>query len=282
MPNMKDDKRLGEYKDLSGLSLNDFRTGMWLVRNRRRIYRLAVAVLIIISVFLFAYSGYYLIRYFQPESQGNTDFLVFPRQTPEPLSYSGVSVITAGSNHDLVVKVKNMNEKYIAYIDYCFVQGDKQVACDRNFIFPEEEKYIFNLGVEGVEMGNVSFSLVSTDWQRVDLHKVPDWDNFLTERLDFSISGISFKKDSQGFYQLEFSVKNNTPYGYLQVPLSILLYSDSKLIGVNRYFLKPFNSGQEKDVRLTWSAYSSSASRVEIIPDLDVYDDASYLKSSDF
>lgn len=284
MTNKKDEKRLEEYKDTSGLSLKDFRAGLWLARNRKRIYRLFVYLLIMLCLSLFGYSAYRAVEYFNSDTGAadNNDFS-FPRQTPDEIQYGNVKALRTGEGYDLTAQVNNTNDKYIGYFSFCFVQGEKELACDESFVLPNEEKYIFSLGVNGYDGSGVSLSIKNLSWQRIDLHKVPDWDAFKKERLNLPVSGIDFKKDNAGFYQLEFSISNKSPYSYIQVPLSIILLKNGQVAGVNRYFIKPFNSGQDKSIHLTWLAPDSVAvDSVMIIPDLDIYDDASYIKQNEF
>jgi hypothetical protein len=284
MTNKKEDKRLEEYKDSSGLSMKHFRIGLWLSRNRKRIYRLFVYLLVLICLFFFGYSAYRAVEYFQSDSNPGSDNVVFPRQTPTDLRLGQAKALKAAEGYDLIAELENPNDKYIAYFTYCFFQGGEEIACDTSFIFPREQKYLFSLDVSEYDDSRaLTISLKDASWQRIDLHKVPDWPVFLSERLAMPVSNTSLKKDSAGFYQLEFSVRNDSSYSYVQVPLSVILFNNGQISGVNRYFLKPFNSGQEKDVRLTWLAPSSNGvDSVQIIPDIDIYSPSSYLKASEF
>ncbi len=284
MTNKKEDKRLEEYKDLSGLSLKHFRTGLWLSRNRKRIYRFFVYLLVLICLFFFGYSAYRAVEYFQSDSGTVSGNVVFPRQTPADLRLSQAKALRAAEGYDLIAELENPNDKYIAYFTYCFLQGGEEIACDTSFIFPQEEKYLFSMDAGEYDSSRaLTISLKDTSWQRIDLHKVPDWPAFLSERLAMPVSDTSLKKDSAGFYQLEFSIRNDSAYSYVQVPLSVILFDNGQVSGVNRYFLKPFSSGQDKDVHLTWLAPDSiSVDSVQIIPDIDIYNESSYLKASEF
>lgn len=284
MVKKKEDQRLEEYKDLSGLSLKDFRAGLWLSRNRRKIYRFLVFILVMVCALFFGYAAFRAVEYFRAgevETPGN---IVFPRQVPDDLEIGQARALVSASGWDLAASVGNPNEKYIAYFTFCFIQAEKEVACDSSFVFPGEDKRVFILGPEGYDSSSgLSVVVKEMEWQRIDLHQVPDWSDFLSKRLDLPVSEVSFKKDGSGFYQLEFSIANKTSYSYIQVPLSIVLLRDGQAVGVNRYFLRPFTSGQQKQVRLTWLAPASvGVDSVIIVPDLDVYDSASYLQPSEF
>ena len=281
---------LETYKDSTGVSLNDMNIGLWLSENRQKFLKILTIFLIVVCAALFIYSSYNYIIYFlagDPNQQWSEDSSVFsPRKVTENLEVSPLQVFASGENHDLAVKLKNPNEKFMANFEYCFSQSDQDISCGNAFILPKEEKYLLILGQAiGGSVSELSFSISNIFWQRIDSHKIPDWDSFSFDRLNLLISGVSFTPgDNSGLSgkvklnALEFSVKNQTAYGYYEVPLNILLFNGSNLIGVNSYLIPNFMSGEQREIRINWAGNLNGVNRIEIAPNLNIMNDNVYLK----
>jgi hypothetical protein len=283
---------LSKYDDLNSLSLKKMEFGLWLSENRAKIMRIVVIFLIAVSAFFFIYSSYNYVFYFLTGST-KEDVLALTksnvtsqRKVTQDIIVSSPQIFKSGEAYDLVASVKNPNDKFFANLGYCFVINEKNVFCGSDFIMPGEEKYLLALGQKIDSVSPLlSFKLTSTSWQRVDAHKIPDWDSFSRSRLNFSFESVNLALANEsglsekiGLDSLEFTVTNRTSYGYYEVPLVIAFYRGSELVGVNRYVVKNFLAGESRPVRLSWLGGLGEVTRTEIKPELNLPDDSIYLK----
>ena len=284
------DESLKGYEDPSGLTVKEMNFGLWLAQNRQKILKSIIIALILISAGLFTYSTYHFINYFRagdPNKQILVDNInTSPRQLTEDLELSPISVFVSGERYDLAVKVKNPNAKFMATFNYCFTQGENNIFCGTGFILPGEEKYILSLGRNNLSgLSNVSFQLADIFWQRINPHQISDWDDFAAGRLNFAIFETDFAaasdsglSDRISLNTLSFSVKNDTPFGYYEVPFNIILFSGSEIVGVNRYFVNDFIAGETRQVKISWPGNFRSVNRVEVMPELNIIDENVYSK----
>lgn len=281
---------LMKYQDQSGVSLKEMNFGLWLSDNRKKILKVITILLIILCAFFIIYSSYNYITYFlagNPNEQIiTTDVSQSPRNITNELEISSIQVFSSNGRYDFVARVNNPNPKFVATFKYCFTELDENKVCGDDFILPNEEKYIMALG-QGIQgsVSDISFKLIGSFWQRINAHQIPDWLSFKASRLNFIMSNLDFSTlDSQvvagtsGYNSLYFSIKNETPYSYYQAPLSILLFSGSELVGVNRYLLNNFLSGENREVKISWPGRLTGVNRTEVRPDINIISEAVYLK----
>jgi hypothetical protein len=267
-----------DYQDPAQITPKSLKLGLWLIDNHQNIFVGFVIFLSSLSLIFFAYSAYVYTIYFLHASQ-STDIsatataaiLQDYHQHNQPLNLiSGpVSVFTDGANYDLAVKVTNPNPKHYATFQFCFTTVSDQV-CQDAFVLPNEEKYltVINQPLKDAAIG-VSFKPATISWRLLNAHTIPDWAAYKAERENFNISNPQFNSYDGNNY-LEFTVTNNSAYGYYEVPLTIMLQNYSGLSAVSRYSLTNLKSGASQDVRLLWG--SGSGDTVSIYPDVNIID----------
>ena len=289
---MKDENNLDEKKlrdfDAGGLSLWKMNFGLWLVENRPKIGKFVVIFLVFLSAFFFIFSAYQYIRYYlagDPNEGLSAENLVqSPRQVTEELRIEPLQVFSSAQKTDLAVAITNPNAKFLATFRYCFRQVESEIACGSDFILPGGKKHVLALGLPLRDVANLTFALEEVSWRRISARQIADWEGYASERLRFSVSDLQFvpahRSELSGKVELNslaLKVANNSPYGYYQVPVNLLFYSQSRLLGVNRYVLNNFLSGQQRSVNLSWSAPLSAVDRIETEFSVNVMDEAVYL-----
>lgn len=258
--------------------------GLWLSVNRKNIKNVVIVFLICVSSFFFIYSVYNLVIFFTADDPSKDPYvenlILENKQKPKELRLSAVTRFSSASSDDLAVMVLNPNENYYASFTYCFVLGGEDVDCQQSFIFPEKEKYVFSMGVDSMAGSNLpSIELRDVSFKVMDTKKIPNFENYENERLDFSVIDLDFSPASSrvsnviDLNNLSFTIINETAYSYYDVALNILIFNNDKLIGVNKYSLDGFKSGENKNVNLSWPGDIRNGTGVEIIPDLDILDE---------
>lgn len=261
--------------------------GLWLSESRPSINKIITVILIIISVGFFAYSLYSLGVYLKagdPNLEINDDNLILIKNEIKPLVFSEISVLPNNLKNDLAILVSNENPRFYAKFDYCFKRGEVEIECGTSFILPGQKKHIIAFANDAyLGEGDYQFSVSKISWNRIS-REILDYPAYHKERLDFLIDDLSFKAAAGSLSSnidlnaLEFSVINNTAFSYHQVPLNILIYSEQKLIGVNRQVLEKFRTAQERKVNLNWPGDLRGANRVEVIPVIDIFNESVFLK----
>jgi hypothetical protein len=154
---------------------------------------------------------------------------------------------------------------------------------------PGESKYILAIGQTfSGDVSTLSFTTSAIFWQRIDGHKIPDWSTYATSRLNFGISDLNFAAAADSglsnkldLNSLSFAIKNSTAYSYYEAPLNILLFNGSTLVGVNRYLLENFLTGQSRNIKITWPGNLESVTQTQVVPDINIMDSTVYLPYSE-
>jgi hypothetical protein len=287
---------LKQYQDPAGVTLPRLNFGLWLIKNKRNFFRLLVGILITISAVSLLYSGYSYLDYFlKGRAQDEANLLALTTENTDTnanridrsakdISFGAVEVIKNSSGYDFVVQVENSNTKYIGRFDYCFIVNGQESPCQPTVIFPKEKKYIFSLAnLYDYYPEQVEAEIKNMAWQRVNAKLYPDWPAFAASRLDFKFENQNFvPADDTGLSNkvdlgvLEFRVSNKTAYNYWQAPLNLIILQGNQVIGVNRYILTEFKSGETRDIRIVWPGLHQ-AGEISIVPDIDIVDDSVYM-----
>jgi hypothetical protein len=286
--NSNQDADLEKYRSLSGVSLREMNFGLWLAQQRRTMLKIFTGFLIAVCAFFLFYSSYNYIIYFMsgdPFVIGGVP--LSPRQVTTALEIAPVEILPSDGHYDLAVKIKNPNDKFLGTFHYCFTAGGRDILCSSGFILPGEEKYLLGLGL-GQDLASsvgASLKIVDVSWLRLDAHQIPDWSSFAAARLNLAVADLDLNpaaasglSDKVRLNYLQFSVSNQTPYGYYEVPLDILLYNGAQLVGAQSYRLTDFLPGAKRAVNISWPGRLDSVTRTEVRPDINILDDSVYLK----
>jgi len=296
--NQQFDERLKHYRDVEGLSTRQLDFGLWYIKNRKKFFITLVIILALTAAGTIGYSLYqfssYLIFGINQDKQVYLDLtssasLVTNKvNIGNSISYSEVKVLQSHDNkYDLVAAVTNDNPRVIVKLSYVFDVNGQKIGRSEDFVLPGDTKYLMALGQSISANSVVNLVIEQTSFARLDRHKINDWDQFRLERMNFLVENAKFTpgidsglSEKINVGQLDFSITNNSAYGYNSVPLAILLKSQGSIIAVNRYVINSFRSGEQKKIQLSWPGRLASVNEVEIIPDINVTDDNVYLKYS--
>lgn len=272
---------LSRYGESGGLSLGKLSFGLWFSEKRKLLNKIVIFFLIIISVSLFSYSIYNYIVYFLNSSDDDNQFLVVvssPKNQVADLIVSNPQAFRNNGSYDLSAFLENPNERFTATFKYCFLIDGVQFLCDNNFIFPGERKVLaaFNKEISNLQ-SNVSLEIENIAWQRIDNREIPNWQQYLNERLNFSLRDINLDANND-LNNLSFEITNNSAYSYYEVPLNISFYRQGDLIGIHRHIVTDFTAGETRSIRLSWIANLSGVNKTEIAPELNVLDENVYKK----
>jgi len=290
---------LSQYKDPEGLTINKLNIGLWLVKNRRNIFLLFHAFLIMVSFIawsiFFLNFGIYIASGMHKE-QEIINYLVsenlvggsyFFNKSAKELKIGDIEAIkTLDSNYDIYTNVENTNQNHSLEFDYFFMVGNQKLETASAFVLPGQSRYLFTLNTAlSGRPQNITFNIENLKWTRIDPHVYPDWEDFRNKRLAIDVSGIEFIPSSANkitekldLNNLKFDVFNNTAFNYREVDFSILLYSGGKIVGVGNYVMDKLMSEQEQSVDIVWPGALNRVNDIVIYPEVNILDEDVYLK----
>jgi hypothetical protein len=287
------------YKDIEGLTLRKLNLGLWYVEHKRFLRMILIGFLIVISAVSWSYTIYGFAYYFtrgmdedellarQLVGTGAIDHNAVLSSGPKDLVYGQAKILkSTDKRYDFFVQIKNPNERHGAEFEYYFLTEGKEVGRSSGFILPSESKYLLALSEEfSTKPVSAQLKFANFSWQRIDRHKISDWTSYRDNRLDIDINDAKFTpaklsglSEKVSLNQLEFRATNKTAYNYWNVDFVILLYSGLNVVGVNKYGLEEFMSGQDRQVSISWPGNIGRVNKVEIIPEVNILKDNIYIK----
>lgn len=281
---MSNDKRLkkvlNKYDDPINISPKNLEFGLWLAKNEKSIYKIIVITLASIAAGFLLYSGYGYFYYFVfGREQDKTmfgdssalDIVNYRLQNQAlDLQISGVKSLKNNNSTDFVARLKNVNLRHSANFDFCFTAQDQEF-CGKSFILPGEEKDLVFINNSDEKLSVApQFNIKSILWQKINAGEIPDWNAYRAQRLNFEISTPNFSRYPDNLYHLEFTIKNNSPFSYFEVPLNMIIKKGSEIIAVNRYVIRNLNSGETRNIDFSWSEGANLGGTISIIPDLNI------------
>jgi hypothetical protein len=302
MNSNKNNINLSRYEtDVEGVSLNKLEAGLWWTKNRKNLKSFLVFVLLAVSLVGWGYTFYGFGNYLffgmnqdeqtikalvRSETVGK-DYL--DQNAAKKLSYSSVGVVANEGKYDLYALVKNINSDHWGEFSYCFIAGSGEKTCGNDFILPGESKYILSLAKEFSKLpSSVSFLPSNDVWHRIDRHVIPNWRAYRSERLDISIKNQVFTPASSNelsekvaLNALSFSIANDGAFGYHTLPLTIVLFSGSRVASVNRYVVTDFPSYDQREIKIIWPGSIGSVNNISIVPDINIADQGVFEKPNE-
>ncbi len=266
----------------------------WFVTHKILLKKIGIGILIAVSSLFLLYGLYGFADYFfitgpaerqlisqLPKNLVNFD--IIHKEAAQSLRVLNTYLIPSGGKYDLAAKIGNPNDKWQAEFEYQFIIDGAPAGIKNGFILPGEEKYIFDLALERPKGAkNVSLTINRVRWQKINPHQIPDYDIWKKVRFNFPVSDISFdgavRADAKVFSQAKFTVKNSSAFDFWLVNFSIVLYRGPVIAGVNVAGIDRFYANAEKDAVAAWYEPIPGITRVEIYPEVNIFDEENYIK----
>ncbi len=204
------------------------------------------------------------------------------RQKVQPLEARAVALL-ANEKYDAYARVRNPNKNWSAVFEYGFSIPGEETRMTRGFILPGEEKFLFDLGisVKG-KPARAELILNAVHWSRIRSTVIPNYETFRLARLAFDSGVVEYTPALQvagrAISRASFTVKNNSGFGYFELPLQVILWRGGSIAGINRAIVSNLEPGESRQVDVTWFETLAGITKVEIRPDLNILDDSIYIK----
>lgn len=287
------------YKDQDGLTVRKLDIGLWYLEHKNLLRKILIGFLIFISAVSWPYVIYGFANYLSrgmTEDKALVDDIVNSGRishdtivslSPKDLSFGSASMLPSGNNkYDFFARVQNPNERHGAEFIYYFSDGNKDTESLSGFILPGETKYLLSLGNElEYRPASSQLKIDGLKWVTIDRHEISDWKDYSERHLDIAISDTKFTpagqsglSDKISLNSLEFNTLNNTVFNYWNVDFIILLFGGSNIVGVNKYSLNEFMSGQTRQASMNLPGELSHVSKIEVFPEINILQDDIYIR----
>lgn len=197
---------------------------------------------------------------------------------PIPLQVASVTLInTKSGQYDLVAKITNPNEKWMAETVSMVANIDGVVTEPYEvFVLPNLEQYAFWFGVESQTPNPAArIEILATDWKRVRDRQPLE----LLKQISFSPP--QFKNLASGF-QIEAQLKNNSASSFWYMGVNVIVMRQGEVVGVNTAYLERVKAGSTRSFNVSWPTAISSPQEVKLIPFINVFDEDIYIPLSSF
>jgi hypothetical protein len=269
-----------------------YRISLWWVRNKSKLKYVGVVIFVLFDAILMLFAAWlfvdaYLINY-EAEQQavaqmvvsGQADLNAYTKATAaEDLDFEKTKVFSTGDGaYDFYAIVINPNTDWWAEYTYQFThtQGETQILS--GFILPNEEKPLVALGIDsGVVLTSASLAIENIVWHRVDHHVTGEYQEWLEKRLQLNVydpvyvQTLEAEEDVE-FGRVTFTVKNEGTFSYYDPKFYLVLMRNNTPVGINITTLQSLESGGERDIAVNWFGVRPSATSVEIIPEINLFD----------
>ncbi len=200
------------------------------------------------------------------------------KNKPQKITFSAVNILRNDDSYDFVVKAYNPNKDWkVRQVNYTFLVDNYMLEERSEFILPGQNKYLTSFSYSSkIPPQQVEFKVNNLQWQRIkneELDKMQIIDNIIIDNKNF--------KSSSNLSQLSFEAFNNTHYNFWQIGWQIALYKNEKLYAYNYLTSNTFLATDKRQISATWLEDLSSPGRIEILPDVDVFDEGNYIVNTD-
>lgn len=286
-------ERVNRYTDQEGLSTKQLNVGLWYKQQTQLFFLIVVWALVIVASVLWSYSLYFLGDYLfigLKQERSNLSALtesvdIVRYNFDANFSLGRAQALPLGDGHyDLIGTVVNKNTQVRATFKYYFLINDKKFGEGTGFVFPQEERMVVSPN-EKIDFipSNITLVLEDFNWQRINLHQIPDWKAFKDSRINFAVRDKIFVGASEtglsenlDINQVSFNLVNQTPFNYRQAPFLVLLYNKDQIVSVNRYVVVDFKSQKKEAATITITGKVPPVDSIEVIPDINILDDGNY------
>ncbi|MDD2758092.1 MAG: hypothetical protein PHD72_01810 [Patescibacteria group bacterium] len=286
---------INKYTDPTGeFSGEEFKWGIWFVKNKLLLYRLLIISLIIFCAGTVGFSLWqganFLIYDFTVKPQQDlqlaraTNYAALqPQFSPAPLEILNSFVLPGGTNKvDAVAEMANPNSRFVVRFDYYFNFGGQKTETRSALVLPLASKPVAVLGLDNsVYQGGGELVIENIKWSRVSAHEVSDTLSWQTERLNFLVENFVFTPagglNNPSANTITFDLKNDSPFGFKNPQFLLGLYQGGTMVGITQFDLTDFASQETRLMDLRNFVPGLIADEIKLFPVIDLYDKTVYL-----
>lgn len=282
------------YQDPTGEFTNrDLKLGSWYVRHKIFLRNLLIGTLVSWCVVTLGYSliilGEYLFfgvwndrdQRIAQTVQFSENAVLQPMYQATPLSFGSVRILAGGpGRYDFVLPVQNSNSRYLAHVTYSFTYAGGRTVTSTAQVLPGERQLLTALGVERTgRPSGVQFVLGGIAWQRVNPHVIADVQGYIDQRLAFTVENteIGGGANPELANSVRFEVVNDSVHNYWSGDFFVEILRGETPVAVLPLSIPEFRAGERRSIDLRPLSDVQDASRVELTPRIDVFNQSVYI-----
>ncbi len=290
-----DPHALDRYTDPTGEFTNrDLRFSEWLIKHKILLLQIFTGFLIVVCVIFGSFSLYKIIEYtfygyrLDEAQRANLTRLGVSVKNSKtevaatPLNIEPVQVFPSSPGKtDFLAFADNVNDRWVAHVYYNFVIGETETEVKDAWLWPKWRQALVLSGVEGEAPAGARLNVKKVDWYRLDNHTYPDPAGFVADRLTFGAEDVVFSPANPSLglsvSQTKFNLKNETAFGYWQVPFTAVLRKGDVVVGVKQFVVDNFAPESSNSIELHSLVETLDLDAVEVYPNLNLFDSTLYL-----
>ncbi len=285
--------QMQNYQDPSGEFGNrELKYSFWYVRNTLFFYRLIVGVLVVLVsatwIFSLVRFGAYLLNLPQEKQQMMRlkTFVNYAKinqnLAPQALSVDATTAFASGvGKYDIISQLANPNPRFLVKFDYYFTVDGQNTPVQSGFLLPRQSSVVGFFGYTQSVPTDTQLVLRNFVWERISTHKILNLANWQASRLDFVVADFTFvppeSVEAASAAAVQFTLTNNTPYGYKTAHFYAGLYRNDGLVGVIPFQVDNFSSLEARPIDLRSFADNLSVDEVRVFPAVNLFDQNVYL-----
>lgn len=297
----KQSDQFSRYQDPTGeFSNRAFETGEWFVRNKLKLKKIFITILLVWSVGSVVTGLVYWGYYFTTGYWNDKEMMV--QQISEIEDYESKHAIYGPKNlvfnslniyetiregaYDFVVQVKNPNDKWLANIEYKFAYSGGETPNSTATVLPGAEHPLVFLGEEYYSYPNqAKLEIVNISWKKIDPHEIFDTATFIASRQAITYGNVEYKLASLSQAtpnnSIKFDIRNDSSYSYWEADFYVELYDTSGPVGVTFLRLDKFRTGETRSIDIRSYVNNLNVENIKIYPITNVFDNNIYIKLGD-
>jgi len=272
----------------SDLTERQLKLGIWFAERRTFFKGLATGVLVFLNIIFWGYSLFGFLSYIifaanqrplieKQLIQGGINWSTWHEANkPLPVEWSVPEILNGRGGTDFIVEMRNANPSWLVRFEYTMELGEQTIS-KTDFLLPASKKYVVSVFRDG--RGTPNFSLSKMRWQKITTQITEgDYNAFLSDRLNFVFENIEFVPGGSDLpSRIKFTVRNNGAFNFWQARFIVLLWRGDRVIGVTSVTADRLQSQEKRDIDVVWFDRVGAPSRIEIIPDMDIFDESVYM-----
>jgi hypothetical protein len=280
----------GGFVPVGGVTDSQLRWSEWWVEHRDQVRRAAIGVFVAVDALLVGIGAWgfadwlalgglkeeQAIRQMTGQNYGR-----FAGVGLREIQVGAPFVLPGGAGKiDILAPIENPNDRFWAEVEYRFAVGGVEQPSRTAFVLPGQTKYLAQLGAAADGGAAVELKIERRLWHRAGTFGAESLQAVYDTRLDIRAENPVFVPAdplaTTPTSRADFTLANRTAFGYYDIDLLILLYRGDTVVGVNAMRVNRLAAGERRAMQLFWYQPLPQVTRVEIVPDVNIYDESVY------
>lgn len=258
-----------------------YKFGYWFLQNKPILKKILLYSVIAVIALLWIYFFYILIQYLLNIKKTQDIFTDLGKNyvnyravlVPKDLLISSESLLSAGNNkYDAFAILNNPNTYWGANITYQFIIPGATTTAKTIFILPQEEKFITDLGLTGLNADrDVHLQILNTEWRGVKARSKLPQVSISFEQPKYAVTEFS-DASNDNYSEVTATAFNHDIYGFKSMKVTVLLSSQNLPEGVGVIYLNDLLSGEKRDIQFNWPRKFAINSTMTFNVETDILD----------